>query len=149
LLITTMLWTSPVCIASADEPAAEVANATRTIDVHLVKASKGEASIDPALKGVASDLRSLPFNRFERVGGATWKTDAGQDAHVEQLGAGVEIRARLVRTDGDRAEVELHLTRNGEQVAHTTVKRHLGSASPISVGRQGGNTWVVMVRVLR
>ena len=140
---------SPVFTASADEPASESASAARTLEVHLVKASKGDASIDPALKAVVSELRSLPFNRFERVGGATWKARAGKAAHVEQLGAGVEIRARLVRTDGERAEVELHLTRNGEQVAHHTVKRHLGSASPISVGRQGGNTWVVMVRVLR
>jgi hypothetical protein len=115
--------------------------------MHLVEASRGAKSMDPALQLVAGDLRSLPYTRFTRVGGASWDATVGGARRERDMGKGVKVAAKLVRVNAKQAEVLLELSRNGDVVSRTTVKRPVGSAAVISVGRSGDKVWVVTVRV--
>ena len=48
------------------------------VEVDLVYATRGASFVDPALADVASDLKGLPYQHFDRVAGASLPLVAGE-----------------------------------------------------------------------
>jgi hypothetical protein len=137
---SAMLWSS---LAYA-EPARTIG-----VEIQLVKATRvDEAWIDPALRDEATDLRSMPYNRFERVGGHEWRAAPGATSQFE-IGSGVTVKATVVAITAEGASVTVQLLRGGATITQTTVERPFDRAGVLSAGREGGTALVVPVSVHR
>lgn len=130
--------------AHAQAPAA----APVTIEATLVRASRGDAAMDPALSSVARDLKALPFTTFEAVRTTTFKASPGT-ATSGDLGKGIAIQATVESVTDAGVSFTVQVTRDGKTVSSTKVQRPWGRAHVLSVGRDGGASLVVPIRALR
>jgi hypothetical protein len=129
--------------ATAAEPAPTVG-----VEVQLVRASRGEPYVDPALRDELVDLQSLPYNRFERVGGGTVRVAVGGTQDLN-LGLGVQVRATVSGIGASSAPVLVQVMRDGQALTRTTLERPFERAGVISAGRDGAAVLIVPVTVHR
>lgn len=118
------------------------------VEIQLVQATRAEPWVDPALQPVAADLKSMPYTRFERIGGSSWRAAVAAPRQVE-LGAGVTVRATVESIDATGASIHVEVLRNGASVTQTTVARPFDRAGILSAGRDGVAALVVPVTVHR
>jgi hypothetical protein len=118
------------------------------VEVDLVYATRGAAFVDPALADVASDLKGLPYQHFDRVAGASLSLVAGEKASAD-LGRGVTITVTLASVSDAGAAVHVRVTRDGASVLDTEVERPLDRASVLSVGKADAGVLVIPVLVHR
>lgn len=141
-LIAGLLAVSSVTVAHA-EPTPSEQVATAVIEVRLVRAGHDGDKIDPRLKDVVRDLRSLPYTSFEQMGSD--RADGVADV-VAELSNGVKAEVRIVERQGDHVSMAVKLYRDGKLLTTTTLKRPIGRAGVVSVGRDGSHMWVVTIR---
>lgn len=137
ILMIAGLVTAAPAPALADGP---------TVEVDLVHATRGEPSMDPALSDVAADLKSLPYQGFRRLGGASLAAERGKSA-TGDLGKGVTVTVELKGIVDGAATVHVVIQRGDKAVVDTDVRRPLNRASVLGVGPFDGGTLVVPVLV--
>ncbi|HMV68624.1 MAG TPA: hypothetical protein PKA64_17365 [Myxococcota bacterium] len=127
----------------AAEPARSV-----DVEVQLVRASRGEPYVDPALRDELPDLKALPFNRFERLSGGDGRVDQGADREAD-LGHGVRVSVKILSVDEASSAAAVSIWRDGVRLSGTTVVRPYDRAAVISAGREGDAVLVVPITVRR
>jgi hypothetical protein len=126
----------------------QLAHAAPTVAVSLVRASHGEAHVDPELKRVSRELRALPFSRFEHLG--TRRSLAATDgAHVADLGQDVRVVTEVTHVDGDHVDFVVDIFRGDDRVTHTAVTQPYDRALVLRAGRDSSGTLVVPLQVRR
>lgn len=150
LLLLSLAAMTPAAPAWGAPPdgAAAKAQATVRVQADLVRASRGERSLDPALRGVADELRATPYQRFERLGGAGWSTRVGEE-HQDTLGRGVSLSVTVQKADADGAVFVVEVFRSGSRISRTQIDRPYGKAHLIGVGKDGEANLLVPVVVER
>lgn len=118
------------------------------IEIAVVRASHGAASVDPALSTFAADLRSMPYERFERLSGKSVSTAVGVR---QEIALSNDLRAVITvdSADDSGAAATVALFRGTQELTHTIVRRPWGRAQVIGVGRTGEDALVVPIAVLR
>lgn len=139
-----------VWAAQPTSSTAWAADAARSVEVEvqLVRASRGEPWVDPALRDELPDLQSLPYNRFERVGGTTARVVEGGSQETT-LGLGVQVKTTVPTIGASSTPVLVHITRDGQSLARTTLERPYDRAGVISAGRDGTAMLIVPVTIHR
>ncbi len=128
-------------------PRAQAAESVR-LEVSLVHATRGAASVDKGLSNVQRDLAALPFTAFTRRGGETLKGTVGE-AMTADLGDGVIVAVTVQSLSADGATLAIEIKRLGKTVQSTTVTRPWGRAQVMSAGSFEGGMLVVPVLAIK
>lgn len=123
------------------------ARAAHTVEVVLVEARRGAASMDDALASFARDLKGLPFQSFQKKKGNACKAEVGA-ANPCPLGD-YAVTATLDRVGDEGVAVSVVVKREGKVVAKTTFERPWGRSHVLTVGRSGDATLLVPVRITK
>lgn len=130
-----------------DAPAAAPKADTVHVEIALVRASRGPASVDAALQPVARDLSALPYSRFERIGGSAWTSKVG--AAGNGTVGDYKVVTTVTSAEADAVGVTVEVFRGAQRITHTTFQRPWGRAHVLSVGKEGEAAIVLPVRVTR
>lgn len=117
---------SPVRAGPVDQAGREGA-AKVSVDLMVIYAHKQDNKVDPALRDVMPQLRSLPYTGYKLIGSQGSQLGVGQESLVPIPG-GKKIKVNLIDRNDTQAKVRIRML-NGDRVSlDTTVSIHRDKA---------------------